>query len=77
MDFIYSMELYELIASSLLFGYSFTLLGAWIALSHAERKLDKANQKRFADEYGIPYWVRATDKQIDLKVDNIIDITNR
>ena len=77
MDFIYSMELYELIASSLLFGFSLTLIGAWIALSHAERKLDRANQKRFADEYGIPYWVRATDKQIDLEVDNIIDITNR
>jgi len=77
MDFIYSMELYELIASSLLFGYSLTLLGAWVALSHAERKLNRANEKKFADEYGIPYWVRATDKQIDLEVDNIIDITNR
>jgi len=77
LEFIYDMELYELIASSLMFGFSVTLLGAWIAISHAERKLDKANQKKFADEYGIPYWVRATDKQIDLEVDNIIDITNR
>ena len=65
-DFIYSMELYELIASSLLFGFSLTLVGAWIALSHAERKLDRANQKRFADEYGIAYWVRATDEQIGI-----------
>ena len=50
LDFIYGMELYELIASSLMFGFSITLLGAWLALSHVERKLDRANQKRFADE---------------------------
>ena len=66
LDFIYGMELYELIASSLMFGFSLTLLGAWLALSHVERKLDRANQKRFADEYGIPYWVRATDEQIGI-----------
>jgi hypothetical protein len=66
MDFIYSMELYELIASSLFFGFTLTLVGAWIALSHAERKLDRADQEKFADEYGIPYWVRATDEQIGI-----------
>ena len=35
LDFIYGMELYELIASSLMFGFSITLLGAWLALSHS------------------------------------------
>ena len=66
MDYIYSMELYELIASSLLFGFSVTILGASLVLGHVERKLDRANEKRFADEYGIPYWVRATDEQIGI-----------
>ena len=66
LDFIYGMELYELIASSLMFGFSVTLLGASLVLGHVERKLDRANEKRFADEYGIPYWVRATDEQIGI-----------
>ena len=77
LEFIYDMELYELIATSLVFGFSTTVLIFWLVLNYQEKKLDRADQEQFADEYGIPYWVRATDKQIDLEVDNIIDITNR
>tara|TARA_Y100000401_G_C8204847_1_gene165457 strand:- start:293 stop:508 length:216 start_codon:yes stop_codon:yes gene_type:complete len=66
MDFIYSMELYELIATSLVFGFSTTVLISWLVLDYQERKLDRANQEQFADEYGIPYWVRATDEQIGI-----------
>ena len=66
LNLLFYMELYELLATSLVFGISITLLGAWLALSHVERKLDRANQKRFADEYGIPYSVRATDEQIGI-----------
>ena len=65
-NLLYDMELYELLATSLVFGFSTTVLISWLVLDYQERKLDRANQEQFADEYGIPYWVRATDEQIGI-----------
>ena len=65
-NLLYDMELYELIATSLVFGFSGTVLISWVVLDYQERKLDRANQEQFADEYGLPYWVRATDEQIGI-----------
>ena len=49
-----------------MFGFSATVLISWVVLDYQERKLDRADQEQFADEYGIPYWVRATDEQIGI-----------
>ena len=66
LELIYDMELYQLLATSLVFGFSATVLISWVVLDYQERKLDRADQEQFADEYGIPYWVRATDEQIGI-----------
>ena len=66
LDLIYDMELYELLATSLVFVFSATVLISWVVLDYQERKLDRADQEQFADEYGIPYWVRATDEKIGI-----------
>ena len=49
LNLLYDMELYELLATSLVFGISTTVLISWVVLDYQERKLDRADQEKFAD----------------------------
>lgn len=60
------MELYQLLAVSLLFGVSATLILGAISLYLTEKKLAVKNKVQFADEDGIPFFIRADDKSIGL-----------
>ena len=66
LNWFYSLELYQAIAVSLLFGVTVTLFFGIIAQEINEARLEKENRKLFEDDDGIPIWVRATDEQIGL-----------
>lgn len=66
LNWFYSLELYQAIAVSLMFGVSVTVLIGLIAQEITEARLENENRKLFQDEDGIPNFVRATDKQIGL-----------
>ena len=66
LNWFYSLELYQAIAVSLLFGVTVTLFFGIVAQEISEARLAKENRKLFEDDDGIPHWVRATDEQIGL-----------
>ena len=66
LNWFYSLELYQAIAVSLLFGITVTLFFGIVAQEISEARLAKENRKLFEDDDGIPHWVRATDEQIGL-----------
>ena len=66
LNWFYSLELYQAIAVSLMFGVSVTILIGLIAQEITEARLQNENRKLFEDEDGIPNFIRATDKQIGL-----------
>tara|TARA_R100001463_G_scaffold130313_1_gene189624 strand:- start:2222 stop:2443 length:222 start_codon:yes stop_codon:yes gene_type:complete len=66
LNWFYSLELYQAIAVSLMFGVSVTVLIGLIAQEITEARLQNENRKLFEDEDGIPNFIRATDKQIGL-----------
>lgn len=65
-NWFYSLELYQAIAVSLLFGVTVTLFFGIVAQEMHEARLEKENRKLFQDDNGIPRFVRATDEQIGL-----------
>lgn len=66
LNWFYSLELYQAIAVSLMFGVTVTVLIGLVAQEITEARLENENRKLFQDEDGIPNFVRATDKQIGL-----------
>jgi hypothetical protein len=66
LNWFYSLELYQAIAVSLMFGVTVTIFIGLIAQEMSEARLENENRKLFQDEDGIPNFVRATDKQIGL-----------
>ena len=66
LNWFYSLELYQAIAVSLLFGVTVTLFFGIVAQEINEARLEKENRKLFQDDDGIPRFVRATDEQIGL-----------
>jgi|TARA_R100000995_G_scaffold46694_1_gene22116 uncharacterized membrane protein YraQ (UPF0718 family) len=65
-NWFYSLELYQAIAVSLMFGVTVTVLIGLVAQEITEARLENENRKLFEDEYGIPNFVRATDEQIGI-----------
>ena len=65
-NWFYSLELYQAIAVSLMFGVTVTVLIGLVAQEITEARLENENRKLFEDEYGIPKFVRATDEQIGI-----------
>jgi len=65
-SWLVSMELYEVLSVSLLFGFSMTLIIGAVSLYVTESRLAEKNKVKFADEDGIPYFIRADDKSIGL-----------
>jgi len=61
-----SMELYQVLSISLMFGFSITLIIGAVSLYVTESRLAEKNKVKFADEDGIPYFMRADDKSIGL-----------
>ncbi len=61
-----SMELYQVLSISLMFGLSITLIIGAVSLYVTESRLAEKNKVKFADEDGIPYFMRADDKSIGL-----------
>ena len=66
LNWFYSLELYQAIAVSLLFGITVTLMFGIVAQEISEARLAKENRKLFEDDDGIPNFVRATDEQIGI-----------
>ena len=66
LSWLNSMELYQLLAVSLMFGVSVTLVLGALSLYVTEARLAEKNKVKFADEDGVPYFIRADDKSIGL-----------
>ena len=66
LNWFYSLELYQAIAVSLLFGITVTLMFGIVAQEISEARLAKENRKLFEDDDGIPNFVRAADEQIGI-----------
>ena len=62
----YSLELYQAMALALGSSFLMFFAVAFTVLEYKESKLRKEEQRLFADDDGIPNFVRATDEQIGL-----------
>lgn len=65
-NWFYSLELYQAIAVSLMFGVTVTVWIGLVAQEITEARLENENRKLFEDDDGIPKFVRATDEQIGI-----------
>ena len=66
LNWFYSLELYQAMAFALGSSFLMFFVVAFSVLEYKENKLRKEEQRLFADDDGIPNFVRATVEQIGL-----------